>query len=149
MLFEVGTVDLEKKNEGKKKRSKMEEVIRKYFRCWLDKDGNVVEEIFSDDVEYSECYGPVYKGKMQVIMWFHDWNQKGSVLQWDVKRVVVSGNTAVVEWYFKCEYEGNVDGFDGVTIAEFDADMKICELKEFQSKAEHYYPYGERNLGLL
>lgn len=22
-------------------------------------------------------------------------------------------------------------------------DMKICDLKEFQSKAEHYYPYGE------
>lgn len=34
-----------------------------------------------------------------------------------------------------------MDGFDGVTIAEFDADMKICELKEFQSKAEHYCPY--------
>ena len=42
-----------------------------------------------------------------------------------------------------CDYEGNVDGFDGVTIAEFDADMKICDLKEFQSKAEHNYPYGE------
>lgn len=48
---------------------------------------------------------------------------------------------AVVEWYFKCDYEGNVDGFDGVTIAEFNEDMKICDL-EFQSKAEHYYPYG-------
>lgn len=56
--------------------------------------------------------------------------------------MVVSGNTAVVEWFFQCDYEGNVDGFDGVTIAEFDADMKICDLKEFQSKAEHYYPYG-------
>lgn len=44
---------------------------------------------------------------------------------------------------FECDYEGNVDGFDGVTIAEFDADMKICDLKEFQSKAEHNYPYGE------
>ena len=43
----------------------------------------------------------------------------------------------------KCDYEDNVDGFDGITIAEFDADRKICDLKEFQSKAEHYYPYGE------
>lgn len=48
-----------------------------------------------------------------------------------------------MEWYFKCDYEGNVDGFDGVTIAESDGDMKICGLKEFQSKTEHYYPYGE------
>ena len=55
---------------------------------------------------------------------------------------MVAGNTAVVEWFFQCDYEGNVDGFDGVTIAEFDVDMKICDLKEFQSKAEHHYPYG-------
>ncbi len=40
-------------------------------------------------------------------------------MQWDIKRVIVSGNTAIVEWYFECDYEGNVDGFDGVTIAEF------------------------------
>lgn len=116
----------------------MEEVIRKYFQCWIDKDIDTVKGIFS------ECYGPVYIGIEQIISWFEEWNQKGTVLQWDIKRVVVSGNTAVVEWYFRCDYEGNADGFDGVTIAEIDADMKICSLKEFQSKAEHYYPYGAR-----
>ena len=121
----------------------MEEVIRKYFQCWLDKDADTVKRIFSDDIIYSECYGPVYKGIGQISRWFEDWNQKGTVLQWDIKRVMVAGNIAVVEWYFKCDYEGNVDGFDGVTIAEFDEDMKICDLKEFQSKAEHHCPYGE------
>ena len=40
----------------------MEEVIRKYFQCWLDKDADTVKRIFSDDIIYSECYGPVYKG---------------------------------------------------------------------------------------
>ena len=106
----------------------MEEVIRKYFQCWLDKDVDTVKRIFSDDIICSECYGPVYKGIGQIITWFEDWNQKGTVLQWDIKRLIVSGN---------------VDGFDGVTIAEFDADMQICDLKEFQSKTEHYCPYGE------
>lgn len=86
----------------------------------------------------------MYKGIGQIIRWFEDWNRKGTVLQWDIKRVIASGNTVVVEWYFKCDYEGSVDGFDGVTIAEFYADMKICDLKEFQSKAEHYYPYGNK-----
>lgn len=56
--------------------------------------------------------------------------------------MIVSGNIAVVEWHFKCNYEGNVDGFDGVTIAEFNADRKIRNLKECQLKAEHYCPYG-------
>ena len=35
----------------------MEEVISKYFQCWLDKDVDAVKEIFSDDIIYSECYG--------------------------------------------------------------------------------------------
>lgn len=39
----------------------MEEVIRNYFQCWLDKDITVVEEIFSDNIIYSECYGPYIK----------------------------------------------------------------------------------------
>lgn len=69
----------------------MEDVIRKYFQCWLDKDINDVKEIFSDDIIYSECYGQVYKGIGQIIRWFDDWNRKGTVLQWDIKRVIASG----------------------------------------------------------
>lgn len=47
----------------------------------------------------------------------------------------------IVEWYFKCNYDGKADGFDSATIADFDNDMKILKLFEFQSKAEHCYPY--------
>ena len=35
-------------------KNRMEDVIRKYFQCWLDKDINDVKEIFSDDIIYSE-----------------------------------------------------------------------------------------------
>ena len=31
--------------------------------------------------------------------------------------------------------------FDGVTIADFNADGRIEKLSEFQSKSDHYYPY--------
>lgn len=67
---------------------------------WLDKDVDAVKEIFSDDIIYGECYGPVYKGIGQIIRWFEDWNRKGTVLQWDIKRVIASGNRAVVECFF-------------------------------------------------
>lgn len=63
----------------------MELVIRKYFQCWLDKDITIVKEIFSNNIIYSECYGPVYKGIEQVIRWFEDWNRKGTVLRWIYK----------------------------------------------------------------
>ena len=116
-------------------------IIRRYFASWIENDIEVIKQTFSENVVYSECYGPEYHGLQQIIKWFTDWHKKGRGLEWRIKIIIQQNNTIVVEWYFKCDYEGSVDGFDGVTIAEFDADMKICDLKEFQSKAEHHYPY--------
>ncbi|HOQ76662.1 MAG TPA: nuclear transport factor 2 family protein [Thermoclostridium sp.] len=119
----------------------MENIIRNYFQAWIDNNVETVKKTFSDDIVYTECYGPEYHGIEQVLKWFTDWHKKGSVLNWDIKQITVVDRTAFVEWFFRCEYEGNIDGFDGVTIARFNDDMKIYELKEFQSKSEHYYPY--------
>lgn len=119
----------------------METVIRKYFACWLNKDSEPLTHIFSENITYTECYGPEYRGINQILQWFHDWNEKGTVLRWDIKQIFVCGNTLIAEWFFQCDYCQSTDGFDGVTIAEFDADRKICNLKEFQSKSEHNYPY--------
>ena len=119
----------------------MEQVIRRYFRAWLENDVEAVRDTFSDDAVYSECYSPEYRGLSQILQWFRDWNQRGRVLEWSVKRVIEKDRTAVAEWYFKCEYDGVADGFDGVTIADFDENGKIVKLCEFQSKAEHCYPY--------
>ena len=52
-----------------------------------------------------------------------------------------AGKYLVAEWYFRCDYEGSIGGFDGVTIADFDENLRIIKLLEFQSKAEHEYPY--------
>ena len=117
--------------------------MQKYFQAWIDADLRMIKEIFSDDVIYSECYGPEYHGLSQIIQWFEEWHHKGRVLEWTIKQAIEHNNTIIVEWYFKYDYEGNIDGFDGVTIADFDNVRKIVSLKEFQSKAEHYFPYGE------
>lgn len=122
----------------------MEEIIKQYFRCWLDKNSKPLNTLFSDDIIYTECYGPQYHGLNQLEKWFDDWNQRASVLKWDIKQIIIAQNQAVVEWYFECVYDGKKDGFDGVSIMKFQADMKICELKEFQSKSEHIYPYDEK-----
>ncbi|WP_455717050.1 nuclear transport factor 2 family protein [Anaerosporobacter sp.] len=120
-----------------------EDVIRRYFRAWIDNDIEIVKQTFSENVTYSECYGPEYHGIQQIIKWFTKWNNKGKVLEWTIKRVIQQNNTIVVEWYFKCDYANNIDGFNGVTIADFDDSMRISKLCEFQSKADHYYPYEE------
>ena len=122
---------------------KPEDMIRRYFQAWIDNDSSVLDQIFSEDIVYSECYGPEYRGLRQIKRWFADWNQRGRVLQWNIKQILQTGSVVVAEWYFQCDYDGNVDGFDGVTIAELDDGAKIRSLKEFQSKAEHHFPYHE------
>jgi len=122
----------------------LEDIIRSYFQAWIDKNIEVVKETFSEDIKYSECYGPEYHGIEQVLKWFTDWNKKATVLNWDIKQITTVNKIAFVEWYFKCDYDGNISEFDGVTIAKFNNNLKIYELKEFQSKSEHYYPYENK-----
>ena len=119
----------------------MEERIRRYFWAWVNADAETVKDTFADDAVYSECYGPEYHGLSQIMRWFGEWNKKGRVLEWSIKRVIEKNKSIIVEWYFKCNYDGTLDGFDGVTIADFDDNMKITKLSEFQSKAEHFCPY--------
>lgn len=122
----------------------LSKVVRDYFAAWLEKNASVLPEVFARDVVYSECYGPEYRGLDQIQSWFADWNQRGTVLQWDIKNLISCGNVMCAEWYFLCEYDGNTDAFDGVSWIEFDAEGKIRALREFQSKPEHCFPYGQR-----
>lgn len=119
----------------------MTDILQKYFQAWINTDIETVKDIFAENVIYSECYGPEYHGLSQILRWFEDWNKKGKVLEWTIKQTIEHNKTLIAEWYFKCDYEGNTAGFNGVTIADFDNNGKIVSLKEFESKAEHYYPY--------
>lgn len=122
----------------------IKEVIEKYFNAWIDNNIDIVNQTFSDEVVYSECNGPVYEGKEQIKKWFYEWNLKGKVQKWDIKRISVCDNNAFVEWYFKCVYENVVYDFDGVTVVDFDSNNKIIKLSEYQSDTKHIYPYREK-----
>lgn len=118
-----------------------EQIIKNYFEAWLSKKDLKLKETFDSKVIYNECYGPEYRGLEIIEKWFEDWNKRGTVLVWDIKQYIHQGNMTVVEWYFKCEYDGDLGEFDGVSLIEFNADNKIVNLKEFQSKIPHYYIY--------
>lgn len=118
-----------------------EQIIKKYFEAWLIKNGQILKDIFTERTVYSECYGPEYNGIEVVKRWFKDWNKHGTVLLWNIKQFIHQGNMTAVEWYFKCEYEGSIEEFNGVSLIEFDKTNHIVSLKEFQSKIPHYYPY--------
>ena len=119
-----------------------EQIIKKYFKSWLENNCSVLKDIFDLNVTYSECYGPEYHGIDTVTTWFKEWNKCGKVLVWDIKQFIQQGNITVVEWYFKCRYDGEIEEFDGVSLIEFNDNNYIVSLKEFQSKIPHYYPYS-------
>ncbi|AQS04186.1 nuclear transport factor 2 family protein [Clostridium beijerinckii] len=119
-----------------------EQIIKKYFKSWLDNNCSALKDIFDLNIAYSECYGPEYHGIDTVTTWFEEWNKRGKVLAWDIKQFIHQGNISVVEWYFKCRYDGEIEEFDGVWLIEFNGDNYIVSLKEFQSKIPHYYPYS-------
>ena len=118
-----------------------EDMVRTYFDMWLKKDISGIDGIFSDDVLYSESYGPEYHGLEQVKKWFIDWCRHATVLEWKVKQFISQDKVTVVEWYFECNFDGVIYGFDGVSIVGFSENEKICSIKEFKSKAEHNSPY--------
>jgi len=86
---------------------KIEAIIRNYFQAWIDKNSEVIQETFADDIVYSECYGPEYHGIEQILKWFKDWNVTGSVLRWDIKQINLLDKTAFVEWYFECDCDNS------------------------------------------
>ncbi len=119
-----------------------EEKIRAYFAAWVRGDGFRLEDWFAPDAIYTECYGPRYHGVEQLRRWIADWAPHGRVLEWTVKRVFSAGDQTAVEWYFRCRYDGEESGFDGATLITWDGGGRIKTLAEFESKAEHSFPYG-------
>ncbi|WP_200905878.1 nuclear transport factor 2 family protein [Paenibacillus sp. IHB B 3415] len=118
-----------------------ERVIENYFESWINKNNVILRNTFNPNIVYSECYGPEYHGIDTIESWFDDWNKRGTVLVWNIKQFIHQGNLTAVEWYFKCDYDAEVVEFDGVSLIEFNNDNLVVNLKEFQSKIPHYYPY--------
>ncbi len=119
-------------------------LIRRYFDAWVHQNASDLEKLFDPDIVYTECYGPEYRGIEQIKRWFSDWNRHGEVLKWEIRRFFKQGKQAAVEWYFECVFDGVVSGFDGVSLVVFNRQGAILELKEYQSKSEHVFPYGVR-----
>ena len=119
-----------------------EKIIKNYFESWLNNNSLILKDIFDSKTIYSECYGPEYCGIDIIKRWFEDWHRRGKVIVWDIKQFIHEANVTAVEWYFKCEYDGKIGEFDGVSLIEFNDINKIVSIKEFQSKTPHCYPYN-------
>lgn len=119
-----------------------EQIIRAYFKSWIKQDISVIKNNFAENIIYSECYGPIYRNKSEVLKWFEDWNQNGKVLLWNIKQIILAQSKAVVEWHFKCNDQSKINEFDVVSLITFNKQNQIIEVKEFKSDSKHYFPYS-------
>ncbi len=56
----------------------------------------------------------------------------------------------VAEWYFECDYNHEIGGFDGVSIIEFNDDMKIVNLKKnFNRRLNTIFRIGKAFVSII
>lgn len=114
-----------------------EKIIRLWFDMWIKKADLGIDNIFTDDVVYTESWSPKYENRKTVKHWFDEWNTRGSVLVWEIKQFSHQGNQTIVEWYFKDKMNnGNVEEFDGISLIVWTQDNKIKSLKEFHRNSK-------------
>ena len=99
---------------------KREQMIRLWFSMWLEKKDLGMDDIFAENVSYTESWGPCYSNRETVKHWFQEWNMRGSVIAWDIKQFFHKENQTIVEW---------------------SAEDQIQSLKEFGCNLHNYDPY--------
>ena len=119
-----------------------EKIIHLWFEMWLTKQDLGIDDIFAEDVIYTESWCPKYNNRQIVKHWFQEWNTRGKVVAWEIKQFFHKGNQTIVEWYFKNEMNnGSIEEFDGISLVEWTKDNKIKSLKEFGCNLNNYNPY--------
>lgn len=118
-----------------------EQIIKRYFKSWVVPN---FEDTFNKNASYSECYGPIYRNKAEIIAWYKDWNKNGQVLEWPIKNIWIANEIAFVEWCFKCNYRNKISEFDGVSLLNLMKQIRLISVKEFQSDSRHVYPYENK-----
>ena len=103
-----------------------------------------IDDIFAEDVLYTESWCPQYSNRKTVKHWFQEWNTRGKVVVWEIKQFFHKENQTIVEWYFKNGMNnGDIEEFDGISLIEWTEDNKIKSLKEFGCNRNTYNPYQE------
>ena len=121
-----------------------EEIIRRWFRMWLEKEDRGMETVFDEDAVYVESWGPEYRGRERIRLWFQEWNTRGTVRRWDIRQFFHKDAQTVVEWYFQNAMDdGRQEIFEGMSLIRWTEEGKIAFLQEFGCNVSRYDPYRD------
>lgn len=121
-----------------------EEIIRLWFRMWLEKEDLGIADIFDPGAVYVESWGPEYRGRERIKLWFGEWNTRGTVRRWEIRGFLHGADRTAVEWYFACAMDGGQeDVFEGMSLVRWSEAGKIAFLQEFGCNVNRYDPYRD------
>ena len=87
-----------------------EKIIRLWFDMWLYQKDMGIDDIFAEDVLYTESWCPQYSNRKTVKHWFQEWNTRGKVVVWEIKQFFHKENqTSVYKGYKRDKIEMRVD----------------------------------------
>lgn len=99
-----GTGKICKKLKGARNMQEREKIIRLWFDMWLRQEDLGIDDIFTNDVIYTESWRPKYENRRTVKHWFNEWNTRGRVLVWEIKQFFHKDNQTVVEFFPLARY---------------------------------------------
>ncbi|GEM_PF-6445364 len=79
-------------------------VIEQYFKARAASDLQVLQAIFTPDIEIYNVHFPVFKGREGVKSFCHDFQQRIASCTFDILAVLEKDTVAMVEWIGKLTY---------------------------------------------
>ena len=121
-----------------------EKKFRDWCAMWVDREDRGITELFTQEAEYIESWGPAYRGAAEIAHWFREWNTRGKVVRWDIRQFFHKEDQTVVEWSFRNEMkDGRAEEFDGLSLIRWDGAGRISSLREFGCNTRNYDPYRD------
>ena len=118
--------------------------LRRWFAMWLDREDSGILELFAPNAVYIESWGPEYRGREKIKLWFDEWNARGRVELWNIRQFFHKEDQTVVEWSFRCAMtDGTVQSFDGLSLVRWNQAGQICFFFFFGCNNKRYDPYAK------
>jgi hypothetical protein len=114
------------------------QLILTYVQGWLAADRERILSTLDPDCVIIESYGPTYRGRDMITRWIASWFAPGNIVtRWDITSFFATDEACFFEWTFECRYAGDLDGFEGASLARVNQG-KILHLREYAMTTPRY-----------
>ncbi|MEG0290037.1 MAG: hypothetical protein RR524_00335 [Erysipelotrichaceae bacterium] len=117
-----------------------EALFRAYILAWLDNNITIIYEIFDLHASITQSNGAAYEDLNQIIDWFKDSQNNGSIETWQILSFQSIQDLTIVKWNIDYSYQKQRSTFQGVSYVSF-KNERINSMEEYGRYPHLVYPY--------